>query len=497
MATSIVDLRSKRRMKQEITSFEPTHQSNKYSYTKSNPIPNSSLYRSTSNEVIRPIADILTRPRGASVTKAASASPISRHLPNFPTDLSSSHLRIDTSSNAADSRYAPEFPSPPDSTSQFAPRGRSATPANRYALPLDLPSPPMSDMSASPTGYGYPPNPPSQLSTRETSVPVNRPNFPSPLTLPSPALENDISSKANNQRYRPTNPPPYSMTRDTSPTPSSSVSHTSSPTSRGMSSRPDRCETPGNIFQPKFFTPRDILQRRSPSTDTTTSTVNTDEIGRWFKFGSKNFAAKEYGKAEPFLDRVLKESDIHSLWREETMRMMVLIYGKTGRLTEANDLLNQGFEGRDRTIETLASELCQERRWEEVVRILHHDFQARENVLERVSRAFVMDSKWSDARSVLIELMKYGAEDTMKGLERMSVLADVCWARGDLDDTKRWCVNAIRGEKSVLDKGNPLFAQFVKILVQVCEAQEDAEGAANYSALLSCDVQCTPRHLPS
>src|SRR5271154_1012940 len=197
MATSIVDLRSKRRMKQEITSFEPTHQSNKYSYTKSNPIPNSSLYRSTSNEVIRPIADILTRPRGASVTKAASASPISRHLPNFPTDLSSSHLRIDTSSNAADSRYAPEFPSPPDSTSQFAPRGRSATPANRYALSLDLPSPPMSDMSASPTGHGYPPNPPSQLSTRETSVPVNRPNFPSPLALPSPALENDISSKAN------------------------------------------------------------------------------------------------------------------------------------------------------------------------------------------------------------------------------------------------------------------------------------------------------------
>ena len=177
------------------------------------------------------------------------------------------------------------------------------------------------------------------------------------------------------------------------------------------------------------------------------------------------------------------------------MRMMVLIYGKTGRLTEANDLLNQGFEGRDRTIETLASELCQERRWEEVVRILHHDFQARENVLERVSRAFVMDSKWSDARSVLIELMKYGGEDTMKGLERMSVLADVCWARGDLDDTKRWCVTAIRGEKSVLDKGNPLFAQFVKILVQVCEAQEDAEGVANYRALLSFDVQCTPRHL--
>ena len=172
------------------------------------------------------------------------------------------------------------------------------------------------------------------------------------------------------------------------------------------------------------------------------------------------------------------------------MRMLVLIYGKTGRLTEANDLLNQEFEGRDRTIETLAAELCQERRWEEVVRILHHEFQARENVLERVSRAFVMDEKWGDAKGVLIELMKYGAEETMKGLERMSVLAEVCWAKGDLTDTKHWCVTAIRGEGSILEKGNPLFAQFVKILVQVCEAQEDAEGAAEYKGLLSFDVQC-------
>src|SRR5271170_4787571 len=48
MATAIVDLRSKRRMKTEVASFEPmppVHQSNKFSYTKTHAIPSSSLHR--------------------------------------------------------------------------------------------------------------------------------------------------------------------------------------------------------------------------------------------------------------------------------------------------------------------------------------------------------------------------------------------------------------------------------------------------------------------
>src|SRR5271170_3734419 len=153
MAASIVDLRLKRRMKQEVEPPQSQPPSNKFSYTKPSAIPNSSLYRSTSNEVLRPIADTFSRPRGTSVTSGASSSPISRHRPNFPTDLSSPPLRIDTYSNVVDSRQPHDFPTPPDSASQFVPRGRSGTPANRYAPPLDLPSPPMSDMSTSPKGY--------------------------------------------------------------------------------------------------------------------------------------------------------------------------------------------------------------------------------------------------------------------------------------------------------------------------------------------------------
>ena len=482
-AKAIADLRSKRRMKNDVTSFEPTpplQPSNKFSYAKTPVIPSSLLYRSTNNEVIRPRGDILVRPRAPSVTRMASPSPYPRHIPNFPSDLPSPPLRIDTSSTAIDSHDVHRFPTPPNSTSQLKSR---TTPVSRFAPPLDLPSPPMSvEMTTS--LISYPPSPSSHnsVSTRDTTAQTSRPNFPSPLVLPSPALEADVSSNQSSYSFTRTN---SSMTRDTSPAPS--YSQTSSPIPRG---RPLNPVTHGNIFQGKSITPHRILSRR-PSTDISGSSVNADEIGRWFKFGSTKFAAREYAKAEPFLDRVLKESDAQSDWREETMRMLVLIYGKTGRLSEASELLNQGFDGRDGTIETLAGDLCQERRWEEVVKLLHYEFQARENMLERVSRAFVIDEKWSDARSVLIELMRYGGEETMKGLERMSVLAEICWRKGDLEDTKHWCITAMRGEKSVLDKGNPLFAQFVKMMVQVCETQENADGAAEYKALLSFDVQCT------
>src|SRR5271170_2788118 len=163
MATSIVDLRLKRRMKQEVEPPQSQPPSNKFSYTKPSANPNSSLYRSTSNEVLRPIADTFARPRGATLTRVASPSPISYRLPNFPT----APLQIDTSRNAIESRHHHNFPTPPDSASQFVPRGRSGTPVNRYAPPLDLPSPPMSDISPSPKSYAYPSNAPSPYSTRD------------------------------------------------------------------------------------------------------------------------------------------------------------------------------------------------------------------------------------------------------------------------------------------------------------------------------------------
>ena len=418
---------------------------------------------------------MVVRPRAPSLTRMASPSPRHHQIPNFPSDLPSPPLRIDTSSTAIDSRHTRgPFPTPPDSTSQLVSR---ATPINRFAPPFDLPSPPTSVGITTPP-ISYPPSP--NYGFPSTTVPVNRPNFPSPLVLPSPALETDVSPNQSNYSYTGTN---SSVIRDTS-----SVSSLSSPIPRGRASS---SATPSNTFQAKSATPHRILSRR-PSTDTTLSGASGDEIGRWFKFGSTHFSTKEYTKAEPFLERILKESNTQNEWRAETMRMLVLIYGKAGRLSEACELLNQGFEGRDGTIETLAGDLCQERRWVDVVKLLRYEFQGRESVLERVSRAFVMDEKWGDAKGVLIELLKYGGEATMKGLERMSVLAEVCWEKGDLEDTKHWCITAIRGETSGLEKGNPLFAQFVKILVQVCEAQESAEEVTEYKALLSFDVQCTP-----
>jgi tetratricopeptide (TPR) repeat protein len=237
------------------------------------------------------------------------------------------------------------------------------------------------------------------------------------------------------------------------------------------------------------ITKRPRIHRKEESNDTSSDV----DIQQWLKSGTEQFAAKDYEKAEVSLERVLKRSQskhgTEFAWRDETIRMLVVIYCHLGNWVEAKELLNQNFADKDKTLETLAAKFCQERRWDDAGRLLRYEFEGRENGMERVARAYVLDQKWSQAKKILLELIKYKAEESIRGLERMYILAEVCHWKGDLEDTKEWCLTALQGPKTVLEKLHPLFHQFVKLLVQACEDQHDVVGAEKYRALLSSDVQ--------
>ena len=238
---------------------------------------------------------------------------------------------------------------------------------------------------------------------------------------------------------------------------------------------------------------RQRIHRKEDSND---AGSDVDVIQQWLKSGSEYYAAKDYERAEVLLERVLKRSQskygTQFAWRDETIRMLVVIYCNLGNWVEANELLNQQFDEKDKIIETLAAKFCQERRWDDAARLLHFQFEGRESVMERVARAYVLDQKWSQAKKTLLELIKYKAEESVRGLERMYILAEVCQWKGDYEDTKEWCLLALQGPKTVLEKLHPLFHQFVKLLVQACEDQHDMVGAEKYKALLSSDVQGIP-----
>jgi len=221
-----------------------------------------------------------------------------------------------------------------------------------------------------------------------------------------------------------------------------------------------------------------------------------DLLQQTLKLGSDSFAAKEYTKAELILRKVLKQSESkfgrNFAWRGELTAMLIEIYYKLGNRDDANHLLDQQCESREKTFETLSARFMQDRKWDYVVQLLRHEFQGRENALERVSRAFVLDKRWDDAKDMLVDLMKYRAEESMRGLERMAIFAEVCFIKKDYEEAKQWCLRALNGKKTALEKSHPLFTQFCTILLKVSDAQGDLMGQAKYKALLSGDVNGIP-----
>ena len=283
---------------------------------------------------------------------------------------------------------------------------------------------------------------------------------------------------------RPVNP---TITTRSTPTPSAStmsVEHTRAPTSPPTSPLP----------LPSPTTPLPLYFRAEPPTVPDEASSNSSisdkshvqAIRKWFDSASATFAAGDYTKAEPILVWVLNESDGRDFdWVEDTISMLLEVYFRLNKWTQVHDMLSQTFENRDVVLEKLGNKFCQERKWNDVERLLRYDFEGKENVMIRVARAYIGNQKWDDAKKHLVTLMKFQSESTTVGLERMYILADVCWTKKDLDDARYWCLRAVQGKDTLLDKSHALFFQFISLLVRICQAQGNNIEANAFKALLA------------
>jgi ankyrin repeat protein len=223
-----------------------------------------------------------------------------------------------------------------------------------------------------------------------------------------------------------------------------------------------------------------------PSNSSISDKTHVQAIRQWFDSAAATFASGDYVKAEPILVWVLNESDGRDFeWIESTISMLLEVYFRVSKWNQVNDLVSQEFDGRDGVLEKLGIKFCQERRWNDVERILRYDFKGKENAMIRVARSYIGNQKWDDAKKHLVELMKFQSESSQSGLERMYILADVCWTKKDLDDARYWCLRAVQGKDTLLDKTHALFFQFISLLVRVCEAQGNTIEARAFKALLA------------
>jgi len=295
--------------------------------------------------------------------------------------------------------------------------------------------------------------------------PVN--DLPSPAITPSPNHTTAPSPNMSVERFddtrAPTSPP-------TSPLP------LPSPT------------TPLPLYFRSEPAPAIVPEEASipPSNSSISDKTHVQAIRQWFDSAKSTFALGDYTKAEPILVWVLNESDGRDFdWIEETISMLVEVYFRLQKWTQVNELVNQKFDGRDVVLEKTGNKFCQERRWNDCERLLRYDFEGKENVMIRVARSYIGNQKWDDAKKHLVDLMAFQSESTTAGLERMYILADVCWTKKDLDDARYWCLRAVQGKHTLLDKSHALFFQFISLLVRICQAQGNNIEANAFKALLT------------
>ncbi len=111
-------------------------------------------------------------------------------------------------------------------------------------------------------------------------------------------------------------------------------------------------------------------------------------------------------------------------------------------------------------------------------------FEAREKILELLATSYYHEKKWYEAKRFLVELLDYDMEEKLR-LERMHTLAEICFAKGDLEDAKIWCTKAVQGRLTILGKRHYLFYQSVNFLAQIYDAKGEFVEAEGYKAVLA------------
>lgn len=219
-----------------------------------------------------------------------------------------------------------------------------------------------------------------------------------------------------------------------------------------------------------------------------TSDIEQEAIQQMRKDAKKAFADKDYINAEPILQKILRKSEEKYLmegfpWRDKTIWMLAKACWRISKFDDAVRFFDQRFEGRDKLMESLAKESLDLRKRSDAERILVQEFQGKEAILDRLANSYLQDKKWKEAKNTFLNLMKYNADDSIR-LQRIHMLARICFALKQYQAAEEWCLLAVRGRQTTLGKRHHQFYDSVNLLTQICKAKGDHVEAKAYMAVL-------------
>ena len=213
-----------------------------------------------------------------------------------------------------------------------------------------------------------------------------------------------------------------------------------------------------------------------------------EAIQNWLSSATQRFDRKEYQKAEMLLEKIMVESEKKYNqdfpWRDKVIRMRVYSCCQLGKWVVAGELLDQRFDGRSELMETLVKGYLKQGKRSDAERILAKEFDGKEAIMDSLALLYFQDKKWNDAKRILLDLQKYDS-DEIAMLQRMHMLAEVCFAKKEFVEAAEFCLNAIEGRQLILGRRHHLFYQSVNLLARISEASGEIDAAQGYKQVLA------------
>ena len=199
------------------------------------------------------------------------------------------------------------------------------------------------------------------------------------------------------------------------------------------------------------------------------------------------------------VEELLNQNDTQFQGRERTVQMVIAAHTKAGEWDKAESVLVKytSAEKLDKGLESLVNACCQQGEWEFAEKLLlkHTEFEGREKMLEMIAMSCYKKRKWDEAETFLREFLKDKQEDSLRVLEMVHTLADVCLQKNELEAAEDFCRRAVEGRQRILGGRNPLFHQSVYLLVEICYAKEDPIEAEGYAEFLPPSFQRISVHV--
>ena len=247
---------------------------------------------------------------------------------------------------------------------------------------------------------------------------------------------------------------------------------------------------PAEFVDSLFSLPDDSIEghRRRHTFSTEEPDVEYKAIQEMRKVAEQYYQNKNYAVAEPILRKILFKSEekylIGFTWRDQTMAMLAKSCCRVSKFDEADKLFHQSFEGRDVLMETLTKEYLERGKISEAEKIMVREFQGRHPLLELLGGSYMQARKWKEAKNVLLELLKYDAEEKVR-CQRIYLLAKICYSLRQLKAAEEWCLIAVRGTQATLGERHHQFYESVNLLVNISQAKGDHVEAGAYRAVLA------------